>query len=49
MELITPQSIESKILVVRCIQVILDKNLDKKWFTFSRIDAILPQILEKLD
>jgi hypothetical protein len=41
--------IQSRILTIRCVQVMLDRDLGKKCFAFTRLDAAeIPRIVEHL-
>ena len=44
-QLVVVDNIESLIKVIRGQQVIFDKDLGKKWFTFSKLDILSPDML----
>lgn len=43
--LVVVDNIESLIKVIRGQQVIFDKDLGKKWFAFSKLDILSPDML----
>ena len=44
-QLVVVDNIESLIKVIRGQQVIFDKDLGKKWFEFSKLDILSPDML----
>ena len=44
-QLVVVDNIESLIKVIRGQQVIFDKDLGKKWFVFSKLDILSPDML----